>query len=358
MSRLTPNQRREIAGLHQAGGLSARAIAERGFHKSAVQRWMNVDFTGIDDLFTDKARPPHYKFSPAVRRAVGRDLEADKRNIARATAEKRGMCKSTVYNIAKEECVKVAVTSAVVLDSRQKGCRSAYAKDLKGRNQELIAWGDHLLVEVPPMSRQREVFRTHGSTKPVPKPKRFKQRTSFLIYLFACSKGIAPPICEVRKRRLKRRRNGESTLGYTWQVERVNQARIEQHLTKKVFPWMEEQKLDELVLDNAPCQDQLRSFIEAAGVKSRGFASKRVDDRGGFPPQSPDFMLLDAVVNNLFKQLWADYCPMTIYEGQRDANKIVAELNERDVCRKWVAHLDDLCDEVVAKGGGASHHMQ
>ena len=38
---------------------------------------------------------------------------------------------------------------------------------------------------------------------------------------------------------------------------------------------MKEEGLEDLILDNAPCQDGLKDFIEDAGFKTPGFACTR-----------------------------------------------------------------------------------
>ena len=76
------------------------------------------------------------------------------------------------------------------------------------------------------------------------------------------------------------------------------------------------------------------------------------------PPNSPDLMLLDAVVNVEFKKCWALRAPRTLCQGVRAANEIVKDLNKTDLCKKYVAHYDDLCREIIASGGEASHHMK
>ena len=60
--------------------------------------------------------------------------------------------------------------------------------------------------------------------------------------------------------------------------------------------FMRKEGLEELILDNATCQDGLKDFIENAGFKTPGFACARKKHKGGYPQNSPDCMMLDAAV--------------------------------------------------------------
>jgi|SaaInl25SG_5_DNA_1037380.scaffolds.fasta_scaffold21583_1 hypothetical protein len=108
-------------------------------------------------------------------------------------------------------------------------------------------------------------------------------------------------------------------------------------------------------IDNASCQDGLKGWIEENGYKSPGFASARRKQPAGYPPNSPDCMLLDAAVFGRFKVLFAEACPKTIPEAVRVATKIVAELSSAP--QKWVEHLDETYQEILDVNGAGTHYM-
>ena len=91
------------------------------------------------------------------------------------------------------------------------------------------------------------------------------------------------------------------------------------------------------------------------GYKSPGFASARRKQPAGYPPNSPDCMLLDAAVFGRFKVLFAEACPKTIPEAVRVATKIVAELSSAP--QKWVEHLDETYQEILDVNGAGTHYM-
>ena len=113
--------------------------------------------------------------------------------------------------------------------------------------------------------------------------------------------------------------------------------------------------LDELILDNASCEDGLKNWIEERGYNSRGFASARRKHPAGYPPDGPDCMLLDAAVFGRFKVLFADACPKTIPEAIRVATKIVAEMASKP--QKWVQHLNETYQEIIDVNGAGTHYM-
>ena len=76
----------------------------------------------------------------------------------------------------------------------------------------------------------------------------------------------------------------------------------------------------------------------------------------GYPPNSPDCMLLDAAVFGRFKVLFADACPKTIPEAINVATKIVEELGKEP--QKWVEHLDETYQEIIDAKGSGSHYME
>ena len=148
---------------------------------------------------------------------------------------------------------------------------------------------------------------------------------------------------------------GEETLGYRYETFTINEAGVKKQIQDEVFGFMEEKGLDELILDNASCQDGLKNWIEDNGYKSPGFASARRNHPGGYPPNSPDCMLLDAAVFGRFKVLFAEACPKTIPEAIRVATKIVTELGAKP--QMWVEHLNNTYQEIIDVNGEGTHYM-
>ena len=135
----------------------------------------------------------------------------------------------------------------------------------------------------------------------------------------------------------------------------VDQEIMELDLESNVFPFMDVHECDELIMDNASCQDGLRTFVESQGYKSPGFASARRKQTCGYPPNSPDFMLLDACVFARFKVLFSHANPKTIPEAMKVAKKIVKDM--QGVSKSWIEGLDDLYKEVISSEGEGSHLM-
>lgn len=357
-ARTCREDRRTVAILHQANSLTLRQIQQHGFSFNFVRRWMNVPMTGDDSLFSDAIRIGRpLKYDKKLRLKVAKHLERDSRNILRTTAEDYDISLSTVHRIAKDLAPLTDCLQEVVISPEIEIKRVTFASCFLNVDPRIIGWLDHTLVSVPPKSTRGKVYRTHNSKKAVPKKPKYKHSTNFLVYLGACVTGVSPPVCAVRKRRRKKRRQGERTLGYMWETQRVRECDVRRDLNNVMFPWFRTQGVKILLLDNASVQDQLGEFICEAGFQSPGFASQRVNDMGGFPPNSPDFMLLDAVVNNVFKRDWARLFPMTLCEGVHAAQKIVTTLNDTNICTKYVENFPKLCHEVIASGGKASHYM-
>lgn len=114
------------------------------------------------------------------------------------------------------------------------------------------------------------------------------------------------------------------------------------------------------VCDNAGVFIAQREFLKKKKITTVGFASLTVrdPDPGGHPPSSPDFMLQDAAIYPTFKHEWSRECPMNIPEGVAAAKKILKQLNRNNVCQKYVAHYEQLLQEVKAKKGAPSHHLK
>ena len=149
--------------------------------------------------------------------------------------------------------------------------------------------------------------------------------------------------------------SGKETLGYMWETLTVKEKDVKVQIEEEVFGFIDKNGLDELILDNASCQDGLKGWIEENGYKSPGFASARRKHPAGYPPNSPDCMLLDAAVFGRFKVLFAEACPKTIPKAVRVATKIVEELGSAP--QKWVEHLDETYQEMLNVSGAGTHYM-
>ena len=356
MPKLLIADRRLIAIHSQYGKKSNGWIIRQGFTRNQVRRWREVPMTASDADFSDTQRAGRPKILSAVQeKRLMKRLERDDPMCVARAAEEFGVSTFTVRKIGHELGDLLSRHLAIFVSDVHKVCRDLYSKDQLGQDHTVKCWGDHTLLQVPPEPVRQRVWRARDSIKPVPKAIRWKAKTTFLMFVAGCGTALSDPVFAVSKKRRKRRRAGERTPGYRWEVHTVDAAQMKEDLTETVFPFMEEQKLDELILDNAPCQDGLRSWIEEQGYKSPGFASKRRAQRNGYPPNSPGCMLLDATVFGRFKVLYAIAQPQTIVEAMAVSRKILKEMTT--VGQKWVAHLDDLYREIIAANGGASHYM-
>ena len=99
----------------------------------------------------------------------------------------------------------------------------------------------------------------------------------------------------------------------------------------------------------------VRDFIECSGYKTPGFAFVRRREKHGYPPNSPDLMLLDACVFGRFKVLFAHANPRTVSEAMKVARKIIKDMD--GVSKRWVENLDDLYQEIIDTEGEGSHLM-
>lgn len=356
-SRNSVRQRRQVAALSQLQGMSQRKIAAKlSCTKTFVERWCNVDYLAADSEFADKRRRKATKLTVKQRKRAAKYLEKDTRHVVVNAAAAAGVSRATMYRIANSECDKMKCDTEVLLTDNTVKRRKEFSLSEIGGDHSLNAYADHTIVEVPPLSSQKHVWRLKGSTKEVPKRIKFKNRTKMMVYAASSLLGNSPAMFNVQKRRCKKRRRGESILRYRYETYNISAAEVKEDLEETVFPWMKKLGLTKLYLDNAPCQDGLRQFIEDAGVASPGFASLRRGHAGGFPANSPDFMLLDSSVFPAFKREFARRCPKTIPEAMKVASSILKELD--DVGKKWVEHLDKLYAEVISNNGGASHLLK
>lgn len=345
--------------MSQYGGLSVRAIAkELSVNKKSVIKWKSVPMDGVDCGFKDSSRANNaVKFSDGEKEKAAELLERDCRGVVRVTAEDTGMSKNTVYRVAEKYCTSVPVVSTIEFTEREEGKREDFAEDWESKDASKVCFVDHTVVYLPPTTANHRVFRRHASRKPVPTTRRYKKPQAVLVLIMACSTGIRP-VAEVHKRRLKRKRAGEENYGFTWEKLKVNAERMKTHLVEAIFPFMRQNGLTTVFFDNAPCQQNLRPFIEEHGFKSPGFAAIRVDDECGFPASSPDFMLPDATVNNAFKREWSRQDAHKLCQVQRCCERVADILNERDVCSAYVAGFSEMCAAIRQQQGGKSKFIR
>lgn len=356
MGRLSIGDRRLIAVHAQYGNKTFAWLRRKGFTQYQITRWKDVPFTAPDSAFADQARgSPPEALSEKQQRAVMRFLEKDEVGIVAKAAKKFKVSEATVRRIGNKFGGTVSCHYQVHISDAHAVKRVVYAKTQKGQNHSRKCWADHTKLTVPPEPHRHRVWRAHDSRKPVPVRKRWKSKTSFLMLLAGCETGLSKPVFAVEKKRRKRRKSGEETLGYRWETVTVDESLMKDQLEKEVFGFMDENNLNELILDNASCQDGIRSWIEDKGYKSPGFASARRNQPAGYPPNSPDCMLLDAAVFGRFKVLFAEACPKTIPEAIRVATKIVKDLDS--ATRNWVEHLDTTYQEIIDVNGAGTHYM-
>jgi len=348
--------RREVAALYQLQKLKVHQIVAKGYEKCFVHRWKQIDYLSPDSAFADRKRRKPTKLTAQQRKRAAKRLEKDTKNVVINTAAHVGVSRATMYRIAAVECDKKKCEREVVLSPNSVLRREEFSISELGANHSVNAYADHTVVEIPPMSTQKHVWRVKGSKKAVPTRKKWKNRTKMMIYLASAEIGNSDAMFNVIKKRCKKRRRGETKLRYRWETYNINAAEVKKDLEATVFPWMRKNNLTKLYLDNAPCQDGLRQFILDAGVDTPGFASLRRSQAGGFPANSPDFMMLDSSVFPVFKQEFSRRCPTTIPAAMRVTRDILKDLDK--VGSRWVQHLDSLYSEVIAKKGGASHLLK
>lgn len=354
---MTIQQKREIAIRAQKDGESVRVIAEAmSITKSAVVRWKNISIFAGDVDFAESPRSgrPKKLTTAQQKRACGK-LEADTKGVVRRVAADSSICKSTMYAYAADHCEKKKTTTEIVLSEHTLQKRVDFCAERKGADHKKEAYFDHTIVEIPPKTSGRTVFRLKGSLKPVPVRKKFKRRLSMMVYFGTSHDAISPPTFNYKRRRMKRKRPGEQNLGFRWVKHSVTAAVVKEDLRRVMFPWMKKRKLNVVLLDNAGCQDGLAEFIEDEGFESVGFGSLRRDEENGFPANSPDFMLNDAAVNKVFKDEFARACPTTLAEAMQVSKNVLKNMSR--VGAKYVQNLDSLYEEVLEKEGGASHIM-
>jgi hypothetical protein len=86
------------------------------------------------------------------------------------------------------------------------------------------------------------------------------------MFLAGCGQTLSKPVFSVRKVRRKRRLNGEKTLGYRYETFPIDEDSVKKQIEEMVFDFMDEEDLDELILDNASCQDGLRGSLKKMAI--------------------------------------------------------------------------------------------
>ena len=354
MSRLTIPERRMVAIEMQILKTSSKTLHKK-YGRFAADRWKNVDCCALDQAFSDApraGRPPI--LNENEQKAVMKRLERDLPNPIEDCVEHFGISESTVWRIGHSLGDLVSRDYSVHISEKHCTLRVEYSESQLGSDHSKKAWFDHTVLQIPPEPTRQKVWRAKNSTKPVPRALRRKNKTRFLMGLTGAGDGTLsdPFFCVNAVRRKRNTKHGKKG-GLRYEVYTVDQDMMEIDLENEIFPFMVEHGCDELILDNASCQDGLRDFIESKGFKTPGFASARRQDKNGFPPNSPDLMLLDACVFGRFKVLFAHENPKTIPEAMRVAKKIVKSM--RGVSKKWIDGLDALYREIITMEGEGSH---
>ena len=357
MGKLTPQQRRRLAISKQFEKLTFKQLRARGYTVRQITRWQNIDATGPDVLFRDDpcGHPPP-KLTDALKRRIMRRLERDDLSCVARAAEQFHVSVATVRRVGNELGGQVSRHREVHISSVHRLKRVAYSEGQIGDDHTKKCWVDHMKVTIPCEPTRQRVWRARDSRKPVPRALRWKQKINFLVLVAVCSDAISAPVFAVNKVRRKRARSGETTRGYRYETYTIDEQQMRQDITEHVFPFMEEHGLTELILDNASCQDGLAQWIRDQGYSTPGFASARRNHDGGYPPNSPDCMANDATLFARAKVLLGERGPKTIPQAISALKAIFRSL--QGVQSAWIAHLDDLHQEIIDADGGPSHHMQ
>jgi len=357
MVKLLISERRLIAIHHQYGKKSPIQIVRMGFTERQVRRWKSVNFVGPDSDFEDAARDgaPHVLTS-AQEAKVMEFLERDEPDIVTRAAQHFKVSPMTIRRIGHTYGSLVTRHREIHVSDAHALTRVPYAESQLLEDHSKKCWGDHTLLTVPPEPVRQRVWRSHDSIKPVPTAKRWKSKVKFLMFVAAGGDGsLSDPIFATHRVRRRYTTAAGARGTYRWETFTVDAAQMRRDLVAHVFPFMQDHDLDELILDNAPCQDGLLGFIDDNGFKSPGFAAARRHHCCGYPPNSPDCMLLDAAVFGRFKVLYAHANPKTIPEAMSAARRIIRRM--QGVGQKWLNDLDELYVEIIDKEGLGSHHM-
>lgn len=356
--------RRFIAIKFQEAKWSQQRLINHGYTRSQVRRWKNVDCFQLDSAFMDEprsGRPRIFFKTDKEAEVMVRDyLEADTAGVVKLTAEDFKCSNSTLVRAAHRGGSLQQPTSSIHLNANCETKRCEFSDARIGADHSRTCWIDHTCLDIPPRPLTAAVWRSKHSRKPVQDVPRYKRRTSMQMLTAACMEGISKPTFSAKEVRCKRKRPGETSLGMRWVTFKVDQAVVQRELSTMVLPFMKKQKLNLLDMDNAGVFIAQREFLKSKNIATTGFASLTIKDPdfGGHPPTSPDLMLQDAAIYPVFKHEWRRECPMTVPEGVVVAVKILKDLNDRDICRKYVEHYNTLLKEVKDVKGAVSHHMQ
>jgi hypothetical protein len=132
------------------------------------------------------------------------------------------------------------------------------------------------------------------------------------MFLAGCGQTLSQPVFQPERFETAKTRISHETFT-------IDEDSVKKQIEEMVFEFMDEEDLDELILDNASCQDGLRGWIEENGYRSPGFASARRDHENGYPPNS-----LIACCG-MTKFYFLSPVPKSIPEASRVATAIVKE---------------------------------
>ena len=354
MSRRSVSERRMVAIEMQILKKSVKQLRAK-YGRRMVDRWKDVDCVAPDEEFSDEkrsGRPP--RLTEALQNDVMKFLESDSPDCVSEASKLFQVSEATIYRIGHSLGDLLSRDYTIYISEKHCERRVSYSQSQRGTDHTKQAWFDHTILEVPPQQPHQKVWRAKNSTKPVPRALRRKTKTRFLMGVTGAGDGsLSDPFFAVnrvkRKRNTKHGKKGEMR----YEVYTVDEEIMKIDLENEIFPFMDEHGCDTLIMDNASCQDGLRGFIESSGYKTPGFASARRDQENGYPPNSPDFMLLDACVYGRFKVLFSHKNPKTIPEAMKVARDIIRSM--QGVSKNWLAKLDDLYTEVVENEGEGSH---
>ncbi len=149
---------------------------------------------------------------------VKRDLETDRAGAVELASEKHACTAQTIRNTAHRVGGLIKPDSGVIMDEQACLRRVQFADARLGKNHQKTCWVDHTYLDIPPRRLTAAVWRADDSKKHVPFLPRYKKRTSMQMYLAAGICGFATPTFSAERVRCKRRRTGESELGYRWET--------------------------------------------------------------------------------------------------------------------------------------------
>ena len=317
-----------------------------------------MPYLAPDTEFSDaprEGRPP--VLTQTQQQAVMNRLERDLPDAIPEAARHFGVSETTIWRIGHSLGDLVSRDYAVHVSEDHCRLRVNYAKSQLGTDHTKQSWFDHTVGgstrSTGTKSLASQNFSQTGPTRFETK----KQNTAFdgvdrgwcsLRAIFAVQ-----AVC--RKRNTSRGRKGQ----LRYETYTVDGELMEIDLETHIFPFMEKHGSEELIMDNASCQDGLKDFIERKGFESPGFPFVRRQQENGYSPNSPDFMLLDACIFGRFKVLYKHAAPKTVPEAMKAAKKKKKKIvkSMQGMSKNWIKNLDDLYREVIENEGEGPHLM-